>query len=368
MKLAIYTNNLEDLFSQERNNFTQIRLLLSSLVVFGHSFSLADGSTATQPYGDTSREWLYFLSGGQLFSPTLAVYFFFFLSGFLITSSFFNSNSLGHYFYKRVLRIYPAFIVCTLIGSLLIAPFSIGFEQFYNSFSFWEFLKSVVLLQQPEIPRTFLDNPYAGESNGSLWTIKLEFLAYLLVAILGGLKILRPRVVGALCILLLASHFLKQLRPELIFINDLRLYPFGSLAQYPEVLLYFFSGVFSNLVRKRIFFFRKYLAGCALLLLVTLFTGGANLILPFAGSYLLLFLGFWRTRGEKKRTESVDISYGVYLYSFPIQQFLLFLYPDVFVRNPYTLFICSYPLSCLVAYNSWHLIEKHALRLKSTSN
>jgi len=227
-------------------------------------------------------------------------------------------------------------------------------------------LKSITLLQQPKIPQVFLNNPYAGESNGSLWTIKLEFLAYVLIAIMGLLKALRPRVVGVLCVLLFAFHVFKQVRPDLVFANDIELYPFGYISQYPEVLLFFFIGVFTNLTSERIYLNKNYALGGGALLIGTLVFGGANLVLPFVASYLLLIAGFMKTRGEEKRTAVMDISYGIYLYSFLVQQSLLFLAPALFVKSPYTLFLASYPLSCFIAYFSWHLVEKPALGLKSS--
>lgn len=367
MKPVNHKKNLANLFLRNDNHFTLIRFLLSSLVVFAHCFPLADGSTDLQPYGDTTREWLYHLSDGQVYSGSLAVYLFFFLSGFLITASFLNSKTVLVYFYKRVLRIYPAFIVCTLLGGLVVAPISIGFEQYYNLFSGWSFFKSIMLLQQPEIPRVFLNNPYAGESNGSLWTIKLEFLAYIMIAILGALKLLRARIVGVICIFLYICHAFKQIRPDLVFANDLELYPFGYLSQYPEVLLFFFIGVLANLKSEKISLDGRYAGGCALILLVSLFIGGANFVLPFTASYLLLFAGFIKIGGEEKRTvgKERDVSYGVYLYSFLIQQSLLFAFPELFVRSPYALFVASYPVACLTAYFSWQLIEKPALELKT---
>jgi peptidoglycan/LPS O-acetylase OafA/YrhL len=57
-----------------------------------------------------------------------------------------------------------------------------------------------------------------------------------------------------------------------------------------------------------------------------------------------------------------DISYGVYIYGFPIQQLLM----NYFEFTPIELMMVSLPLSIMAGYASWHLIEKKFLRLKKS--
>jgi len=57
-----------------------------------------------------------------------------------------------------------------------------------------------------------------------------------------------------------------------------------------------------------------------------------------------------------------DISYGVYLYSYPIQQTLIAWFgPDL---HPLGLAAGAMPLTWLCGLISWHAVEKRALRLK----
>lgn len=56
-----------------------------------------------------------------------------------------------------------------------------------------------------------------------------------------------------------------------------------------------------------------------------------------------------------------DISYGTYIVAFPIQQTFIFLFPEA---NWLILFVCCMPVIILLAYLSWHIIEKNALKLK----
>lgn len=349
--------------SEKNNNFNLIRFFLSSLVVFAHCFPLADGSTAKLPYGDTTREWLYYISGEQLFGGSLAVYLFFILSGFLIAQSFMHSSSLKSYFIKRVLRIYPAFIFTALIGSLLISPLSIGFAKFYHFFSFSDFLTSIFFLQQPDIPKVFLNNPYAGEQNGSLWTIKYEAAMYILTALLGVVGVFRRKATALfMFVIFYMLYLIKIFWPFLIWKFDRSLYPFGRMTEYPAFLTYFFAGVVTSLFIKKIVFRPKYALLCAGVLFLGLF-GYLEALLPIFGTYLIIYFGK-ESFNFLRFTKTQDLSYGVYLNSFLIQQSLLHFFPQIFRRSPYWLFFACYPLTLIAAYASWNIIEKRFLELK----
>lgn len=55
-----------------------------------------------------------------------------------------------------------------------------------------------------------------------------------------------------------------------------------------------------------------------------------------------------------------DLSYGVYIYGFPIQQSLYYYFKFNYIQ----LMVYGLLLSILMGYISWHLIEKKALKFK----
>ncbi|MDQ2730492.1 MAG: acyltransferase family protein, partial [Armatimonadota bacterium] len=83
------------------NNFDFLRFFFASVVVFSHSYLLT--GRQDEPFAR--------LTHGQINGGAAAVVFFFIISGFLITGSWVQSGRLGSFVRKRVLRIYPGFIV-----------------------------------------------------------------------------------------------------------------------------------------------------------------------------------------------------------------------------------------------------------------
>ena len=82
------------------------------LVVWSHSFALY--------FGSENREPISLLTKGAINSGKVGVYVFFIISGFLITQSYERSASALSYLRKRICRIYPGFIVATIICAFVI--------------------------------------------------------------------------------------------------------------------------------------------------------------------------------------------------------------------------------------------------------
>lgn len=57
-----------------------------------------------------------------------------------------------------------------------------------------------------------------------------------------------------------------------------------------------------------------------------------------------------------------DISYGVYIYAFPVQQLVIYYQPGV---HPLTVLVISLPLTIGLAALSWRWIERPMLGLKA---
>jgi len=83
--------------------------------------------------------------------------------------------------------------------------------------------------------------------------------------------------------------------------------------------------------------------------------------LPLA--YVTVFLGLLNPR-RSRVLASGDYSYALYLYSFPIQQSLVALFP--WAQNWLLNFVAGIALSGVCAYLSWHFLESKVLAARKT--
>ena len=87
----------------------------------------------------------------------------------------------------------------------------------------------------------------------------------------------------------------------------------------------------------------------------------ANAVGPLAGGWLLFHVAFLPIPPNVARRFRTDLSYGVYLYAYPIQQSLVHWFS---IRNPALLFLLALPITLAAAWLSWTLVERRFLALK----
>ena len=158
------------------NNFDLMRLVFASLVLLAHSFELIDGNRSREPL----TVLFHTLSFGEV-----AVDCFFILSGYLIGASWQRDPNALSFLRKRILRIYPGFIVAFLISVYIVG--AIGADQprtYWHDLQPLALLREILLLSVPSTPPTFPHSSYAL-ANGALWTISYEFACYLMILALG---------------------------------------------------------------------------------------------------------------------------------------------------------------------------------------
>jgi peptidoglycan/LPS O-acetylase OafA/YrhL len=84
--------------------------------------------------------------------------------------------------------------------------------------------------------------------------------------------------------------------------------------------------------------------------------------MPAAGGYLVLWLGYGPKVSLFDWTHRTDLSYGTYLYAYPVQQFFAMI-PSL--RDPLVNFLLTVPCVLGLAWLSWNLVEKRFLMLKN---
>jgi peptidoglycan/LPS O-acetylase OafA/YrhL len=206
--------------------------------------------------------------------------------------------------------------------------------------------------------------PYPGHVNGSLWTIQYEFVCYLLVMGLGAVGLLRrPRLVLGLALTVLVGYAIQQRFNLRLFFPYWLEVSVGALDHWPRLLTYFLAGAVFYHYRRRIPL-SPWLAGASILVCLAAFKAsqGIHIALPIFGTYLIFFTAFHPGLRLHAFARRGDFSYGLYLFSFPIQQLILHYAPGRMAAMP--LFALSFALSLGAAVVSWHYVERPFLRFK----
>jgi peptidoglycan/LPS O-acetylase OafA/YrhL len=342
------------------NNFGALRLGLAALVVVAHSFGAANGSNEGEP--------LFELTGKRLDTGALAVNGFFIASGFMVSESLDRGRGFMDFMRKRILRLYPAFTLLWLLQSFLLAPlFSAGAFSGYSVHQSGILLLNLATLSSYGYPyggllRVFPENPVPGELNVSLWTLRYEFSCYALLGLAGAAGLFRRRwfitgLCGGVWLVLAAGIPLPWHRVLTALLAD------G--AHWPRFATYFLAGVTFWHWRKEIPRHAGLAAG-ALALMVCGFLRPAWLdwVLPAGWTYLLMWLAYLPTPGLRQIGARTDVSYGTYLYAFPIQQMIMVLMPKA---TAWTVVAMSLPGALVAGLVSWHLVEKHFVGHSSAS-
>jgi peptidoglycan/LPS O-acetylase OafA/YrhL len=336
---------------ERNNNFNFLRLFLAVLVLLSHSPELIDGNRKREILSAIFHTF----SCGEL-----AVKGFFLISGYLIIQSWQRNPQLFDYFKKRVLRIYPGFIIATLISAFVVAPLGANLSDYLAQFKPWKFVLGMLFLERPVIPPVFVGQPYP-DVNGSMWTIAYEFRCYLLVAVLGMCGIFQRRSLWlAFSVFILVIYMTPGLADRIDFPGSSLL--MGNFPKFVGFLVFFCAGGCFYLWRDRIHYNTKLALIFLPIVILSLFKMKvAQLLLPTMGGYILFWFVFAPLPIFQQFAKRADISYGVYLYGWPIQKLLLWYIPSL---SPWLLFLLSCAISFPCGWLSWNLVESPFMKLK----
>lgn len=336
------------------NNMDFMRFVAASMVIYAHAFNLA---------GD--RDPLESVTG--MSSGSLAVAVFFSLSGYLIARSLLNRDSLLEFCLARGLRILPALVVANILaivaGGLIWTRYSAG--DYWSSAQTWKYLvlNSSLVKNTYELPGVFESNVYGPAVNGSLWTLPVEARMYALVLLAGVLSLTLGRTlrfgrtgwvtgVGLVGLGLSCGLWKAMGIP----------YGNGVLSESGVKLLGVFSfGMALQGVRERVCLSGwVVLAGAVAVFLVretAVFDSAFVIWLPYA----CLWLAYTRRINARGFGRHGDLSYGIYVYAFPIQQWIYARDPAF---SPLWNAAVTFVAVLVLAYISWRIIERPALGSK----
>jgi peptidoglycan/LPS O-acetylase OafA/YrhL len=328
-----------------------LRLAAATLVIVAHSYALTNHAEPLQRFG------------GPEFGD-IAVAVFFAISGFLVTASWVSDSRLRSFVLRRALRILPALWVVLLLTTFVmgVVVTDVPVTSYLTSLSTWRYPleRALVFSTRPDLPGVFTTNPYGTPVNGSLWTLPVEVTAYGATLLLGLTGLLARRR----GLVLLATLALFAVQEAILSSTP------GLGAAAPGNVLHWLVhfGIFYA-VGALFFLYREYVplsfaatAVAVAVWIASFDTGALTVVSQLTLPYVVLVLGY---RGpavvDRVMRRIGDISYGTYIYAFPVQQLIIHYHLGI---GPGWLIAATVPITYACAFLSWRLVERPALRLR----
>ena len=290
---------------------------------------------------------------------------FFFVSGFLIYASYLNAPG-RRYYENRFLRIFPALVLVTLGGGIVVltAHGWTDLVQNFPTYVLWFFAQTT--FGQAYNPGIFRDVG-TGVVNGSLWTITTEIIFYLFVPVIVRLESWFSK---SLLVLILVSFLFYSIGPlvwrDPIY-RDKTFYDIMALTPIPWGWMFGFGVlVVKNFQILKRWFPYLPLAVVPIVIIIFFDDGRCQVLLASSGNRLglLYFVNYvalilWFAFSVRPLRLSFDLSYGAYIWHMPVINLLMVLGFDSF--------LLSIVLTFLFAALSWFFLEKPFLKFKRVS-
>ena len=327
-------------FNPRHNSLNALRLVLATAVIVSHSWPLGGFGQDPSPARQSLGHW--------------AVVGFFAVSGYLIAASR-SRSTVRSFLAARLLRIYPGFLVCLLLVAFVAAPLSTtlgpalahghwtpsgGASYVAHNF--------VLKIEKDGVAGTLPKVPYGPAWDGSLWTLFYEFVCYLMV---GALLSLPRRWHGPV---VAAAFVVTAIGAQLTVTKT------GTAADFLSLAPVFLAGSLLYLYRDKVPVGWPY--GVVALLLLPVI-GWLNVVSSI-GAPVVVYACFWLgvVLPFQKVGKRNDISYGMYIYAFPVQQLLA--QAGVYKHGVGVFVVLSVLLTLPMATASWFAVERPALNLK----
>jgi len=323
------------------NNYDVLRLFAAVLVLVSHAFALLGRAEPAVPF---THDTLGFDG----------VLIFFAMSGILVATSWTSDPRPLAFATKRALRILPGLFVSCLVTAYVLGVLftDLGIRTYLFSLGPVKYVvTNTLMLTNYSLPGVFSHNP-SSTVNGSLGTLPIEVKAYVLLCAAGLLVAARSwRARSALFVAVAVAVAVS--------------YSTGVKSVETVTILFavFAGGALASRLQRRIGLTAPgFLA--ALVAWVVSYHVAFPVhvgILAVSVPYVILFLGHRGLAWTRRLTAGGDVSYGLYIYAFPVEQALVALYPHL---GWATLVMSSLAATYLLALASWRLVERPSLRLK----
>lgn len=336
--------------ARRSGGFDLIRIAAALLVVVSHCFDVT-GHAGDKP------DW--HVAAMPVRLGRIGVDVFFVISGLLVATSWHRTRSVSVFSRSRAVRIWPGLVVVVVAVALVVGPIetSLGVGDYVTHPWLGGYLAHNLTMfagMQHRLPGVFVGLPQ-DSANAPLWTLPYELWAYVVVLAFGVLRVLRRASFVALVTAALFTVVHFGVAGHTIVLDQ----EFAGLRMRDgvELMAMFSLGMLLALLPTR--FDRRLLGPVGVAVLV----GGCWFRSPVA--YLVglglavIGLGSVNTAFAASVHRGGDPSYGIYIWSYPIQQVLM---AHGIATTTVAMTVASVPLSIAAGYLSWHFVEHPALR------
>lgn len=298
---------LENRIGIRSRNLQGMKFLAAILVICSHAYPIVTGNMLKEP--------LYRVTHGQLSLGGLAVGVFFLAAGFFIAASVEKKATATAYFGARCKRIFPLLWLVVFL-SILWGAFitSCSLKEYMTNPQTWSYALNGLLIPVHNLPGVFEHVAYLPTVNGALWTLPVEFLCYIGCFLSYKWKLLREDRF-AICMVPIAVAAIM-----LLFVQGK--YPFLMQTGRPVIL--FAIGMGFWVFRKKITLSLRFFIPLFVIFFLMLFVNMANLAMFLIFPYLCMFIWFYAKQIPEVISRMGDLSYGIYLCGFPIQQSIVY--------------------------------------------
>lgn len=324
------------------NHLNLVRAILACLVILSHSYEIKTGGR--------TEELLHRWTGSITFGA-LAVELFFLISGYLILRSWIEEPVLRRFLNKRIRRIYPGFLAASVVTVMTCGFVLTAHHSGWGLTGLFKFLIGALTLAQPVVPFSFAGTHYPG-INVPLWSIRYEFICYLMVPLLHALPLRNKAMIWTASFTLFGLAYIYGTGLH----GDYTMSDHALLAKsFIRLPMFFFAGGLFYFIFRRTRPSRLMVL-TSLILLSASFVSGVLVepSLALFGGYALFSLAWLEYGWLAAYSRLPDISYGTYLYGWPVSKLLYHYDPSMSAGLNATF---SLGIAIFCGYLSWTLVE-----------
>jgi peptidoglycan/LPS O-acetylase OafA/YrhL len=325
------------------NCYDLIRHFAALLVLYSHQFALHGAVEPVYPFWDSYG--------------FVAVAIFFSISGYFMPGSFKRSGNFIEFCKRRLRRLLPGMVACSFLMTYVLGAIYTGepkWNYISSQYAWITFLKYSLFLGQA-IPGVFANYIYPNAVNGSLWTLPVECLCYIGIGVALSFSQSWKMILALLAGAMLGTASLVHSGTGFAF--------YGVPLNYLCMFGICFSGGALLSVTKETWYPHRWFLTMFAVVGMFVMPGGLEYSVMGTLGITIVVAVVGESFSEKLINGKFDISYGMYIYGFPIQQIVI----NRITHRFWLGMAVSIVLALIAGYLSYRFVEKPFLRRRQTT-